>query len=107
MEEFLKEYPQLSLRCCSDPLLGLHSIRRQLPDLILLDVNLPHVSGIDLVKLIKSDDVTCHIPVLALSANAMPLDIQKGKEAGFDEYLTKPVNIDALITRLNQFLAPQ
>jgi CheY-like chemotaxis protein len=100
----LAEYSQIALDCCSDPLVGLHRIRQQLPDLILLDVNLPNMSGIDLVKLIKADKVTQHIPVLALSANAMPFDIQKGKDAGFDEYLTKPVNINSLVSRLNQFL---
>lgn len=104
MKEFLAEYSQIALDCCSDPLVGLHRIRQQLPDLILLDVNLPNMSGIDLVKLIKADKVTQHIPVLALSANAMPFDIQKGKDAGFDEYLTKPVNINSLVSRLNQFL---
>jgi CheY-like chemotaxis protein len=106
MKAFLSEYSQLSLRCCVDPLVGLHTIRSQLPDLIMLDVNLPYVSGIELVKLIKSDDAIRHIPVIAVSANAMPLDIQKAKEAGFDEYLTKPVDINSLINRLNQFLTP-
>ena len=104
MREFLAEHSQTALDCCSDPLVGLHKIRQQLPDLILLDVNLPNISGIDLVKLIKTDKLTQHIPVLALSANAMPFDIQKGKDAGFDEYLTKPVNINSLVSRLNQFL---
>jgi PAS domain S-box-containing protein len=106
MRAFLSEYSQLSLRCCVDPLVGLHAIRSQLPDLIMLDVNLPYVSGIDLVKLIKSDNTIRHIPVIAVSANAMPFDIQKAKEAGFDDYLTKPVDINSLIHRLNQFLAP-
>jgi CheY-like chemotaxis protein len=106
MKAFLSEYSQLSLRCCVDPLVGLHAIRSQLPDLIMLDVNLPYVSGIDLVKLIKSDDAIRHIPVIAVSANAMLFDIQKAKAAGFDEYLTKPVDINSLINRLNQFLTP-
>lgn len=104
MEGFLNDYPQLSLKCYVDPLIGLYQVRIQRPDLILLDVNLPNVSGVELVGLLKSDDAIKHIPVVALSANAMPFDIQKGKESGFDEYLTKPVNISSLIATLNQFL---
>ncbi|MGS2716738.1 PAS domain-containing hybrid sensor histidine kinase/response regulator [Eionea flava] len=105
MESLLANYSQLSLRCYSDPLVGLHQMRQQLPHLILLDVNLPHVSGIELVELLKADALTGHIPVIALSANAMPFDIQKGKGAGFDEYLTKPVDINALLSTLNTFLS--
>ncbi|MFT7389251.1 MAG: PAS domain S-box-containing protein [Candidatus Endobugula sp.] len=107
MESFLSEYSQISLNCYSDPLLGLHKIRNDLPKLILLDVNFPGVSGIEIVKIIKSDKLTRHIPVVALSANAMPLDIQKGKEAGFDEYLTKPVDINILLSMLNNLLPKQ
>lgn len=105
MESLLANYSQLSLRCYSDPLVGLHQMRQRLPHLLLLDVNLPHVSGIELVELLKGDPLTRHIPVIALSANAMPFDIQKGKEAGFDEYLTKPVDINALLSTLNAFLS--
>ncbi|MFT6202085.1 MAG: PAS domain S-box-containing protein [Granulosicoccus sp.] len=105
MESFLSEYSQISLTCCSDPLLGLHEIRNELPSLILLDVHLPGVSGIELVQIIKADKLTRHIPVIALSANAMPFDLQKGKSAGFDEYLTKPVDINVLLSALNRFLS--
>jgi PAS domain S-box-containing protein len=105
MENFLSEYSQISLNCCSDPLLGLHEIRNDLPSLILLDVNLPGISGIELVKIIKGDKLTRHIPVVALSANAMPCDIQKGMDAGFDEYLTKPVDINVLLSTLNRLLS--
>jgi len=105
MENFLSEYSQLSLSCYSDPFIGLHALRNDLPSLILLDVNLPDISGIELVRIIKADKLTRHIPVVALSANAMPFDIQKGKDAGFDEYLTKPVDINVLLSTLNKFLS--
>jgi len=105
LESMLSVYPQIHLNCQSDPFLGLYYARSQAVDLIILDINLPEMSGLDLVKVIKADDVTSHIPVIALSANAMPYDIIKGKEAGFDQYLTKPVKLPKLVGVLNQYLS--
>jgi CheY-like chemotaxis protein len=58
-----------------------------------MDINLPGISGFAALKLLRKDPTTAHIPVLALSANAMPRDIEKGLEAGFLRYLTKPINV--------------
>ncbi len=63
------------------------------PDVILMDINLPGISGIEAMKIIRLDPVTAHIPIVALSANAIPRDIDKGLEAGFFRYLTKPIKI--------------
>lgn len=107
MATLLEPYSQITLSCESDPLIGLYDARTQLPDMILLDINLPHIGGLDLVKILRSDPLTRHIPVVALSANAMTHDIEKGKKAGFDEYLTKPIEIPALIGVLNRYLMDQ
>jgi len=58
-----------------------------------MDINLPGISGIQALALLRANPLTAHIPVLAISANAMPGDIKKGLEAGFFRYLTKPINM--------------
>jgi PAS domain S-box-containing protein len=104
MKSVLATYRQIELVCHSDPFLGLYSARTQLPDLIILDISLPWVSGFDLVGVLKKDIKTQSIPVVALSANTMPHDIQKAIQSGFDEYLSKPVNLNQLLAILNRFL---
>ena len=76
----------------------------QLPDVILLDINLPGMNGFDTLKLLREDPLTAHIPALAISANAMASDIQKGREAGFLRYLTKPIKVDEFMLALNEAL---
>jgi CheY-like chemotaxis protein len=78
--------------------------RAKHPDVILMDINLPGMSGIDALKILRQDPVTAPIPVVALSANAMPRDIKKGLEAGFFRYLTKPIKVKALLETLEEAL---
>ena len=105
MSEVLKPYEQLHLVTHQDPFMGLYHARTQRPDIIILDIDLPGISGLDIVKILKKDVITAHIPVVALSANAMPHAVARGKQCGFDEYLTKPLNLQSLIGALNHFLA--
>ncbi len=107
MESFFSNYSRIRLSSYEDPLVGLYQARVLLPDMIILDVNLPYISGLQLVKLIKSDPDLSHIPVVALSANAMPYDIEKGKAQGFDEYLSKPINMPRLTQMLSDFLSEE
>jgi CheY-like chemotaxis protein len=74
--------------------LGLELARERQPDVILMDINLPGMSGLQALKLLREDPLTKHIPVVAISANAMVGDINKGLEAGFFRYLTKPINVN-------------
>lgn len=104
MDSLLKPYEKIELCCHTDPLLGLYHARTKKPDLIILDINLPVINGLELVKLLKEDPLTCNIPVVALSANVMSCDIEKGRQSGFDEYLTKPIDIQHLINVLNHYL---
>ena len=69
-----------------------------------MDINLPGISGIQALKILREDPVTAHIPVLAISANAMPRDIKKGLEAGFFRYLTKPIKVDEFMDALDRAL---
>ncbi len=70
---------------------GIEIALTQLPDLILLDINLPDINGFEALKILKANRFTMHIPVIAISANAMVHDIEKGRKAGFINYLTKPI----------------
>ncbi len=84
---------------------GLSLARDLRPDVILLDINLPGLSGFELKARLDADPLTRGLPVLALSASAMPGDIKRGKDAGFRDYLTKPLDIPALAAALNRALA--
>lgn len=86
---------------------GLALARDLRPDVILLDINLPGLSGFELKARLDADPLTRGLPVLALSASAMPQDVRRGKEAGFRDYLTKPLNIPALAEALNRALGPR
>jgi len=68
---------------------------------ILMDINLPGISGITALRILAKDPTTAHIPVIALSANAMPRDIEKGLEAGFFRYLTKPIKVNEFMDTLD------
>ena len=88
-----------------DGLRGMAMARVHQPDVILMDINLPGISGLQALGLLRDDPVTRHIPVLALSANAMPRDMERGMEAGFYRYLTKPIKINEFMQALEEALA--
>jgi len=71
------------------------------PDVILMDINLPGISGFGALALLQEDPGTADIPVIALSANAMPRDIEKGMQAGFFRYLTKPILVNEFMAALD------
>ena len=88
-----------------EPLLGLDLAMEQKPDLILLDINLPGMNGFEVLKHLRQRDVTRNTPVIAVSANAMPKDIERGLEAGFDDYITKPFSVRELKSRIQAVLS--
>jgi CheY-like chemotaxis protein len=87
-----------------DAYLGISLAREHLPDVILMDINLPGMSGIEALKILLVDPATKNIPVVALSANAMQSDIERGLEAGFFRYLTKPIRINEFVRALDEAL---
>jgi CheY-like chemotaxis protein len=105
VERLLSRRSDLRLLSATDGNRGVELARAYLPDLILMDINLPGISGIEALKILRDDKKTSHIPVVALSANAMPRDIQKGMEAGFFRYLTKPIKVSEFMEVLNEALA--
>ena len=70
-----------------------------------MDINLPDISGFRALEILRSDPATVHIPVIALTANVLPLNVESGLEAGFFRYLTKPIQIDEFIRTLDLALA--
>jgi len=104
LQQIFARYPQLSLDIAEEAFLGIYKARSLLPDAIILDINLPGMDGYEVLNVLRRDDLTKEIPIIGLSANAMPYDIERGKSAGFFDYLTKPVQINQLIGVLNQVL---
>jgi CheY-like chemotaxis protein len=96
--------PDLRLLRAEDGLRGIALARAHLPDVILMDINLPGISGLQALKILQEEPATKHIPILALSANAMPRDIEKGLEAGFFRYLTKPLKLGEFMEALDTSL---
>jgi hypothetical protein len=104
MEHLFKSRPEINLLSTMTPNQGLELAVLHQPALILLDINLPEMDGYEVLKLLKKSIKTEHIPVVAVSANAMPSDIKKGKMAGFDAYLTKPIKLDELMSAVDEYL---
>jgi two-component system, cell cycle response regulator DivK len=83
---------------------GLDMTRNEVPDLILMDINLPDIDGLDVTRQIKANPDFNHIPVIALTANAMYGDEERSLAAGCDGYISKPVSKDILIKTIAEFL---
>src|SRR5438094_2281726 len=101
IEQLIARRPDMRLLSARDGNLGIQLARANHPDVILMDINLPGISGIEALKILREDPATAHIPVVALSANAMPRDIDKGLQAGFFRYLTKPIKVHEFMEVLN------
>jgi CheY-like chemotaxis protein len=97
----LERRPDIKLLSAKDGRRGVELAHAALPDVILMDINLPGISGIAALRILASDPATAHIPVIALSANAVPRDIERGLEAGFFRYLTKPIKVGEFMQTLD------
>jgi CheY-like chemotaxis protein len=105
VEHIIADYPHIRMLSAFD---GNHAIaiaQEHLPDIILMDINLPDISGVETMTLLREDLLTKHIPIIALSANAMSQDINIGLEAGFLSYITKPIKINELLEALDSAIA--
>ena len=101
VEEILLRRSDIHLLSARNANQGIRLARSFLPDVILMDVNLPDISGSSALKILADDPATAHIPVLALSADANPDDIEKGLLAGFFRYLTKPIKVNEFMKTLD------
>jgi len=101
VEQLIARRSDLKLLSAINGHLGVQLARTLKPDLILMDINLPGIGGFDALRLLREEHETAGIPVIAISANAMPRDIEKGMEAGFFRYLTKPIRVNEFMSALD------
>jgi CheY-like chemotaxis protein/anti-sigma regulatory factor (Ser/Thr protein kinase) len=107
MEVLLQRRPRLTLLLAEDGPSGLQIARTQALDLVLLDIRLPGMDGFEILRQLRADARLRHLPCLAVSAGAMPDDIAQAAAAGFDGYLTKPLDLGLLLREIDRRLAPQ
>ena len=104
VERLIARRPDVQMLSARDGRLGVEMARAHRPDLILMDINLPGISGFTAMRILAENPSTAHIPVVALSANAMPRDIEMGLEAGFFRYLTKPIKVGEFMDTIDAAL---
>ena len=101
VEQLVARRPELRLLSAAEGKTGIEYARAYQPEVILMDINLPDISGLDVMKSLRADPSTAHIPIIALSANALPHDIAQALRAGFFRYLTKPIKIEEFMDALD------
>lgn len=104
VEQIVENDAHMRMLSAANGQLGISLARAHCPDVILMDINLPDISGLEALKILREDPAMRHIPVLALSANAMPQDIEQGLKAGFFRYLTKPIKVSEFLSALDDAL---
>ncbi len=104
VEQLIARREDLRLLSAADGNLGIEFARVYQPAAILMDINLPGINGLEAMKILRADPSTAHIPIIALSANAVPNDIQKALKAGFFDYLTKPIKVNQFMDTLDMAL---
>lgn len=105
--QILGRREHIRLLTAHTPELGIELALSRRPDLILLDINMPHMDGYQVIEILKSDANLKDIPVIAVTANAMDRDIERGKAAGFVDYLTKPLNIEHFLKTIVLYLTDE
>jgi PAS domain S-box-containing protein len=101
VEDLIARRSDIRFLSAKDGIHGVEIAHALRPNIILMDINLPGISGVEAMRILAKDPATARIPVIALSANAIPHDIEKGLQAGFFRYLTKPIKINELMVTLD------
>jgi PAS domain S-box-containing protein len=104
VERLVERRSDIRLLGANTGLRGVEIARQSKPDVILMDINLPGLNGFDAMRMLAADPRTASIPVIAISANAMPHDLARGQQAGFFRYLTKPIKVQEFIDTLDAAL---
>ena len=105
VEAIISQYRNLHLLSAPNALIGYDISTSKKPDLILMDINLPGMNGLQALKRLRDTPETRNIPVIAVTSNSMPQDIEAGLRAGFDAYLTKPIQVSELMKSVEKLLA--
>jgi len=103
MEAFL-EYAGYSVLVARNGKEAIESAVEYKPDIILMDIQMPKMDGIEAIRILKNDSNTSHIPIIALTALAMPGDRDRCFAAGANDYISKPVNFDTLVSSINDLV---
>ena len=98
--QIIARYPAIRLLSASNGASGVEIARTSQPDVILMDIKLPGISGFEVLQILQLDPLTSHIPVVAVSANAVNLDVERGLKAGFFDYITKPIKVSGFMASL-------
>jgi len=101
VEQVIARHPDIRLLTAVNGFGGIELALASVPEVILMDINLPDISGFEALKILRADPATAHIPIIAISANAMPINIEKGIKAGFFRYITKPIKVDEFMEALD------
>lgn len=104
MVQVMGQRPQVKLVVAQDGCKGIEQALACQPELVLLDIGLPKMDGFQVLELLQQLPALRHVPVVALSANAMPQDIERGLAAGFTDYLTKPLDVSRFLALLDNLL---
>jgi PAS domain S-box-containing protein len=107
MRDVLGDFEQVELVTAPTAEMGIEITRVRVPDAVIMDINLPGMSGVEALQVLRQDPLTKGIPVIALTAAASERDRQRGVQAGFYRYLTKPVKVDELVSALEDLLAAE
>ena len=105
MEEILSHTKNTKMYTAHTAELGIQLAKDRIPDLIFMDINLPGMSGYEALEALQQEETTKNIPIFALSADAMPHNIEQGLNAGFKGYLTKPFKIEEILNTIDEALA--
>jgi signal transduction histidine kinase len=106
VSQILVKRQHINLITAHEPELGLELASAHQPELILLDINMPRMDGYQVLSALQSDERMKSIPVVAITANAMMRDVERGKNAGFSDYLTKPLDVSHFLTTIDYYLNP-
>jgi len=101
VEQIIARHTDIRLLTAVNGNSGIEIARASLPEVILMDINLPDINGVEALKILRENPITAHIPVIAVSANAMPRDIERGLKAGFFRYITKPIKVNEFMEALD------
>jgi CheY-like chemotaxis protein len=101
VEQIIARHPELRLLTAVNGTDGIEIARVSQPDVILMDIHLPGIDGFEALRILRADPVTAQIPVIAISANAIPLDVEMGLKAGFFRYITKPIKVNEFTEALD------
>jgi PAS domain S-box-containing protein len=101
LQELLAQRPNVRMRSADNASSGIHMAQDHMPDVLLIDMQLPDFDGMEVLRRLKANPVLAPVRLIALSANAMPDDVAHALEAGFDDYWTKPIDMKKVLEKLD------